>query len=188
MSPQTSRSFPVVISFSNTGGWADTGSLTPSDNGVTVDTDGIVDFYSGEATQTYFTANLLSGVNTLAATLSLTHPAGTSTASSTTAVTVSSEISTVPTLSFSGSGPATPKYVVDLGIAAISGTKLVGAGILGYSAATFSSLTLRASVYAGEILFLLEPIQLKATGPGTITITISVTTNGYTQSGSVFFN
>ena len=179
ISPQSSLTTGVEVSYSNTGGAA-SGTLTLKDNSVTVGTLSLTNF-QGSASTT-FSVNLGLGSHTLEATLSLTNPGGSSTASSTITITVSSTIDTLSPLSFTVTQPGTPTYIGKLTYQVLdSDGNIIAEGNLGDSAASFTTLTLPTPVSSGETLSLQEPISIQVTGTGTITIIVSVTANGYTN-------
>ncbi len=184
ISPQSSLATGVQASYSNTGGAA-SGTLTLTDGGTTVGMLALTNF-QGAASMT-FGVTLGLGAHTLAATLSLSNSAGSSTASATVNIGVSSAISALASLGFTISGPATASYFGKLTFQVVSGGIVTAEGLLGASAPSFSSLALPASVSSGQSLLLQEPIGIMVTGRGTITVTASVTANGYSHSASVTF-
>ncbi len=187
ISPDSSLATDVGVSFSNTGGAADSATLTLSVDGPTVGTFTPTTPFTGSSSTTFTGVTLSEGSHTLTATLSLSNTAGSSTASSSITVTVSSTVNSLSSLSFTVSGPATATYSGKLTFQVTSGSTVIAEGNLAASAPSFSSLTLPTSISSGQSLVLQEPISISVTSPGTITVTVSVTANGNTQTASVTF-
>lgn len=186
ISPQNSLTTSVTVSYSNTG-VAASGTLMLKDNGVTVGTLALSDF--AESASTSFSVTLGLGAHTLLGTLSLSNSAGSSSSSSTISISVSSSISSLTSVSFMVSGPATASYSGKLTyqLTASDGT-VIAQGVLADSAQSFSSLGLPNSVSVGQSLLLQEPIKVFVTGSGgTITVTVSVTANDHTNTALVTF-
>ena len=185
LSPQGSLVTFVQVTYSNTGSVAD-GTLTLSDGGTVVGMLSLTAFRG--AASTSFGVTLGLGAHTLAATLSLSNLAGSSTESASVAISVSGALSSLASLAFAVSGPAAPTYLGKLTFQVVSGGIVTAEGLLGDSASSFTSLDLPVSVSSDQNLLLQEPIRITVTGLGTITVTISITANGYSHSASITFN
>jgi len=145
--------------------------------------------FKGSDSHTFEDVELSVGSYTIEVELFLENDDGDDTATDSIDVTVSSTIDEIDSLSFSVTGSGTATYVGKLTyqIVDLSTDGIIAEGNLGDSAAVFSDLALPTSVSDGQSLRLQEPIQIKVNSAGTITITVSVTANGYNHSPTVPF-